>query len=70
MGDDERDKLRTLLGYWIQHNNEHGQEFTEGADRAKALGEVEGAREMLQASQEMKKANKFLSRALRRLQED
>ena len=47
MGNDERNKLRTLLNYWVEHNREHSQEFKEWADKAKALGEVEVAGEML-----------------------
>ena len=70
MDSNERAKLRTLINYWVEHNREHSQEFREWADKVKAFGEVEVAEEMLQASQEMDKANKFLSRALRRLEED
>ena len=70
MGNDERTKLRTLLNYWIEHNREHSQEFREWADKARAFGEVEAGEEMLQATQEMDKASKFLSQALRRLGEE
>jgi len=69
MGMDERAKLKTLLNYWIEHNREHSQEFREWADKAKALGETEVAREMLQAVQEMEKASGLLSQSLKRLEE-
>ena len=69
MGNDERAKLRTMLGYWIDHNKEHSQEFREWAEKARSFGEVAAGEEMLQAAQEMDKASKFLSQALGRLEE-
>ena len=69
MSSDERNKLRTLLNYWVEHNREHSQEFREWADKAKALGEVEVAGEMLQASRAMDKASGLLSQSLKRLEE-
>ena len=67
MGDDEIGKLKTLLNYWIAHNEEHSQEFREWAQKAKTLGEVEAGAEMLEAAKEMDKANEPLLRALTRL---
>jgi nickel/cobalt exporter len=69
MGIDERAKLRALLNYWIEHNREHSQEFREWADKAKILGEVEIAEEILQAAQAMDKASGLLSQSLKRLEE-
>jgi nickel/cobalt exporter len=69
MDSDERTKLRALLNYWVEHNREHSQEFKEWADKAKILGEVEVAEEILQAAQEMDKASGLLSRSLKRLEE-
>ena len=68
MGNDERAKLRTMLNYWIEHNEEHSQEFREWADKAKGFGEAEACKEMLQAAQEMDKASESLSQALVRLE--
>ena len=45
MSNDERDKLKTLLNYWIAHNKEHGQEFREWAGTAKGFGEAEASEE-------------------------
>ena len=70
MDNDERAKLRTLLTYWIEHNKEHSQEFREWAEKAKGFREAEAGEEMLQATQEMDKASKFLSQALERLEEE
>jgi hypothetical protein len=69
MGIDERDKLRALLNYWVEHNREHSQEFKEWADKAKILGEVEVAEEIRQAAREMDKASGLLSQSLKRLEE-
>jgi nickel/cobalt exporter len=70
MVSDEGAKLRTLLNYWVEHNREHSEEFKEWADKAKAMGEVEVAGEMLQAVQEMDKASGLLSQSLKRLEEE
>ena len=68
MGNDEREKLKTMLNYWIEHNREHSQEFRQWAGKAKGLGEAEAGEEMLQAAQEMDKASETLTQALRRLE--
>ena len=63
MSNEERDKFRTLLGYWIEHNKEHSQEFKEWAGKVKDFGEAEISEEMLQAAREMDKASECLLRA-------
>jgi len=68
MSSDERVKLRTLLNYWLEHNEEHSQEFREWAEKARVSGETEVCDEILQAAQEIDKANESLSQALRRLE--
>ncbi len=68
MGNDERDKLRTILHYWTKHNREHSQEFREWADKIAKLGEIEAAKKLEQAAQEMDKASQFLSNALSSLE--
>jgi nickel/cobalt exporter len=69
MGSDERAKLKTLLNYWIEHNREHGDEFKEWADKARAMGETEVAEKVLQAAQAMDSASGLLSQSLKRLEE-
>ncbi len=64
MSNDEREKLRTLLHYWTKHNREHSHEFREWADKIAKLGEIEAAKKLEQAAQEMDKASKSLSDAL------
>ena len=68
MGNDEREKLRTILHYWARHNREHSQEFREWADKIAKLGEIEVARKLEQAAQEMDKASQSLSDALNSLE--
>jgi TATA-binding protein-associated factor Taf7 len=65
----DRGKLRILLNHWVQHNKEHSQEFREWAEKVKGLREAEIRDDMLEAAQEMDKANEPLLRALRRLEE-
>ena len=67
MSIDEKTKLKTLLNYWTEHNQEHSQEIKDWADKAKALGEAEVADELLQAAQAMDKASELLSQSLKRL---
>ena len=69
MGNDEKAKLRALLDYWMEHNEEHSQEFREWADKAKAFGEAGAGTELLRAAQDMDKATKSLSQAQKRLEE-
>ncbi len=69
MGSDERAKLRALLNYWVEHNQEHSQEFREWVDKAKAFGEAEVAEEILQAAQAMDRASGLLLQSLKRLEE-
>ena len=66
----ERNKLKTLLNYWIEHNKEHSQEFREWADKSKASGEAVVGEEIIHASKEMDKASRLLFRALKRLEEE
>jgi len=69
MSKEEKNRLKTLLEYWIEHNVEHGVEFEEWADRAKAMGEAAIGDEISQAAGEMEKANSLLAQALKRLEE-
>ncbi|OGO04578.1 MAG: hypothetical protein A2Y91_08040 [Chloroflexi bacterium RBG_13_54_8] len=65
----EKEKLRVLLNHWVQHNREHAQEFTHWAEKVEGLGQAAVSDEMMQAAQQMDKANEFLLAALKRLKE-
>ena len=69
MGSDDRAKLRALLNYWVEHNQEHSQEVKDWADKARSLGEAKVAEEMVQAAEAMDKASALLSQSLKRLEE-
>ncbi|UCB43848.1 MAG: hypothetical protein JSV77_04165 [Dehalococcoidales bacterium] len=67
MSNNDLTKLKTLLGYWVEHNQEHSQEFREWAARVTGLGDI--GEDLRQASEEMDKASQFLSRAQEKLEE-
>ena len=67
MSADEKSKLKTLLTYWVEHNEEHSGEFREWAEKAKEMGKAEVAAEIMQAVVNMDKVSEILSKTLQRL---
>ena len=67
MSMDEKDKLKTLLRYWVEHNEEHSGEFKEWAEKAREMGEAEVADEIMQVVGHMYKVSEILSKTLKRL---
>ncbi|MCL0104779.1 hypothetical protein M1O57_04235, partial [Dehalococcoidia bacterium] len=66
---DDREKLRTLVDHWIEHNREHAEEFREWARRTRDfVGEAAGDN-ISQAAGRLEEANKFLLRAAEELKE-
>lgn len=59
----EKEKLKILLNHWVKHNSEHAQGFSEWAEKAKSSGYSEVHDEIMQAVQQMNKANEFLLKA-------
>jgi len=68
MSSDEKSKLKTLLSYSVEHNEEHSQEFKEWAEKARQMGEEEVAAEILQAVGNMDRVSEILSNTLKRLE--
>jgi len=66
----ESDKLRVLLDYWVKHNREHGEEFREWAEKAGSSGEIAVHDDLMEAHEEMGKANASLLKALEKLRGD
>jgi hypothetical protein len=70
--DDVQEKLHILLDYWIEHNNEHEQEFRDWADKVVSLStEVAqrlqaAATKMAAVSNELMKAKQALSKSKER----
>ncbi len=69
MGSDERAKMKTLLNYLAEHNQEHSREIREWANKASIMGEAGLADEMLQAARMMDQAGTLLYQSLKRLEE-
>lgn len=58
----EREKLRVLIPHWIEHNDEHAEEFRRWAKDA-----GEGADDILAAAVSVAQANESLAAALEKL---
>jgi hypothetical protein len=55
----EMDKLRILIPHWIEHNEDHANEFRKWANQA-----GEAAADILTAADQMVQVNKILEAAL------
>ena len=58
----EMEKLRVLIPHWIEHNQEHADEFRRWAENA-----GDASTEILTAAQAMQEVNGLLSAALKKL---
>jgi len=63
----EMEKLKILLDHWIEHNKEHGEEFREWAEKARAFGETVVQEDMVDAARHMDKASESLQKGLEEL---
>ena len=59
---DKRDKLRVLIPHWIEHNQEHAEEFLEYQD-----ADEETKSDLKTAAERIAQANLALSAALEKL---
>lgn len=59
---DVRERLQTLLDYWIEHNNEHEKEFLDWADKA-ASSSAEVAKQLQKAATKMAAVTEELIKA-------
>ena len=59
---DTKSKLNSLLPYWLEHNQEHGAEFREWADKI-AADQKEVAEQLRQAADKMAEADEYLKKA-------
>jgi 2-succinyl-5-enolpyruvyl-6-hydroxy-3-cyclohexene-1-carboxylate synthase len=55
-------KLSSLLSYWLEHNQEHGAEFREWADKI-AAAQKDVAGQLRQAADKMAEADEYLKQA-------
>jgi len=58
----EVDKLRVLIPHWIEHNEEHANEFRKWAQKS---GDISGS--ILAAADSIMQANEYLEVALEKL---
>ncbi|MGB9775227.1 MAG: hypothetical protein ACPLYD_01660 [Anaerolineae bacterium] len=56
-------RLQALLPHWIEHNEEHAEEFQKWAERAREAGEVHVADHLLAAARMLLQANEALQGA-------
>ena len=57
-------RLQRLLPHWIEHNEEHAEEFRKWAERAREAGEIHVADHLLAAARMLAQANEALEGAL------
>ena len=60
------EKLRALLPHWIEHNEEHAENFRRWAEKARHLGLEEVADLIEEAAEKVRLCNEALAEALRR----
>ena len=64
---EDKEKLGHLLLHWIEHNEEHANEFLEWANKAKEFGESPVHDDIVEATNQLEKANEFLRSASEKL---
>ena len=69
MNADEKNKMKTLLNYLVEHNRDHSQEVKDWAGKAADMGEAGLADEMMRAAGAMDEANTLLAESLKKLEE-
>ncbi|MGQ9709001.1 MAG: hypothetical protein ACUVXE_00825 [Anaerolineae bacterium] len=57
-------RLQRLLPHWIEHNEEHAEEFQKWSERARIAGETHVADHLLAAARMLNQANEVLQGAL------
>ncbi len=62
---DERKKLSVMIEHWIEHNDEHMEEYKKWAHKAEELGLKSVRKEIEEAIESLSQSNHHLERALR-----
>ena len=60
----DREKLKSLLHHWMEHNHEHAEVYSEWARKASALGNEELSGILMQLAQETETLDKLLQKAI------
>ncbi len=66
--EEDRKKLKHLIGHWVEHNRSHEASYSEWAVKAREMGDVPSAELIDEAVMMMKDADEFLLKALGELQ--
>ena len=64
---DAKSQLKSLLSYWLEHNQEHGAEFREWADKM-TMDQTEVAEQLRQAVDKMAEVDQYLKKAQKLLE--
>ena len=64
----EKGRLKTKLGYLLEHSTEHVEEFKELARKAQELGETEIHNHIRQGIEQVTRANQSFEAALKGLE--
>lgn len=67
--EDELEKLKSLMDYGVDHNEEHQEEMKEWAETAKELDKHEAYDLLIRASDKLGRVTDYLHRARKKLQE-
>jgi hypothetical protein len=62
---DEFKKLKLLLCYWREHNNEHAQDYRDWAEKVSALGNRELSGILNNLSDEAKRLDRLFEEAIK-----
>ena len=60
----DREKLKSLLHHWMEHNHEHAKVYSEWARKASALGNEELSGILIQLAQETETLDKLFQKAI------
>ena len=67
MAKTDMEKLQVLINHWIEHNEEHADEFRKWAERARAAGKGAVHDDILKAIGKLRDANENLRAALKKI---
>ncbi len=61
--EEDREKLKRLIGHWVEHNRSHEAGYSEWAVKAREMGDGKVAEFIEMAVEQMEEANEFLLNA-------
>ncbi|MEW6571876.1 MAG: hypothetical protein AB1390_12030 [Nitrospirota bacterium] len=62
---EDLEKLKRLLHYWMEHNNEHAEVYRDWAEKTSSLGNKALSEILGRLSAETKKLNRLLEEAIK-----